>query len=362
MRRMLEPGAEPGTGRANRHLLALDVMGGDHAPEEPCRGALLACQEHPDLEIALVGDPEAIRRHLEKAPGSVRGRLHLVPAEETIGMDEVPTLALRKKRRSSLRIAMEMVHSREVDGCVSAGNTGAIVAGGVLVVGRIPGIDRPGLGIPLPALERLCLLLDVGATVRCKPLNLFQFALMGGLYMKALAGVENPSVALLSNGTEEIKGDEVVLEARDLLRASSLNYVGFVEGKDVPRGPADVVVCDGFTGNALLKFAEGLGEVLYTLFREEVDRRLLAKAGVLFMIPALKNIWRRLDYERQGGSPLLGVDGAVVKAHGRSNAAAIAGALRVAANFVRGRGIERIREELERTRSLAPEASPGEEE
>ncbi|HAK40781.1 MAG TPA: phosphate acyltransferase PlsX [Synergistales bacterium] len=327
-------------------LLALDVMGGDNAPLETCAGAVMACERFADLELALVGDTEAVRPLLEKAPASVRTRLHLVHAEEVITMDEPPAVAVRKKRHSSLRIAMQMVRSGEAQGCVSAGSTGAIVAGGVLVVGRISGIERPGLGVPLPAVDRISMLIDIGATVRCKPLNLYQFALMGDVYMRKIIGVESPSIGLLSNGQEEVKGDELIIEAREFFRKSRLNFIGNVEGGAIPFGAADVVVCEGFTGNILLKFIEGTGEAMYSLVREEISRRFLAKVGMLFMIPMLKDLWARFNYEETGGTPLLGVNGAVIKAHGRSRARAICGAVGVAREFVMKRGVETIAQEL----------------
>ncbi|KUK40346.1 MAG: phosphate acyltransferase [Synergistaceae bacterium] len=327
-------------------LLALDAMGGDHAPFEICRGAILACKEHSDLEVALVGRAPLIEQEIGGAEPQVLRRIHVVHTDEYITMDELPAAAMRKKKKASLRLAMEMVRSGEADGCISAGNTGAIVAGGILVIGRIAGIDRPGLGVPMPALKRLTLLIDVGATVRCKPLNLYQFAQMGSLYMRHVMNVSKPTVALLSNGEEEIKGDEVIFEAREMLSKSSLNFIGYVEGKDIPFGTADVIVCDGFTGNAMLKFIEGTGEALYALFKDEMGQRLLPKVGILFFLPMLKELWTRFDYEQYGGTPLLGVKGAVIKAHGRSKAPAIASALRVARNFIRQNCLKSIEEEL----------------
>ncbi|QVL37315.1 phosphate acyltransferase PlsX [Aminirod propionatiphilus] len=327
-------------------LLALDVMGGDNAPAETCRGALMACDRFPDLEVALVGTGSRVAPLIAEASSSVAKRLHVVNAEEVITMDELPSVAIRNKRKSSLRIAMEMVRSGEAQCCISAGNTGAIVAGGVLVVGRIPGIDRPGLGVPLPAIDRLRMLIDVGATVRSKPLNLVQFALMGGLYMRHVLNVADPKVALLANGEEEIKGDDVIAQARDVLRKGPFTFIGYVEGKDIPVGPADVVVCDGFTGNILLKVMEGLGEAVYALLREEMGQRILPKVGMVFMLPMLKELWTRFDYEQYGGTPLLGVRGAVIKAHGRSKAPAIASALGVARDFVLKRGVELISREI----------------
>ncbi|MDD4364111.1 MAG: phosphate acyltransferase PlsX [Synergistales bacterium] len=327
-------------------LLALDAMGGDNAPAEICRGAVAACERFPDLEVALVGLKPRIEPLIAETFSSATSRIHVVHAEEVISMDELPSVAIRKKRCSSLRIAMEMVRSGEAQGCISAGNTGAIVAGGVLVVGRIPGIDRPGLGVPLPAIDRVRMLIDVGATVRSKPLNLVQFALMGGLYMKHIFGVAEPKVALLANGEEDIKGDEAIAQARELLRQGPFPFIGYVEGKDIPIGPADVVVCDGFTGNILLKLMEGLGTAVYSLLREEMGQRVLPKVGMLFMLPMLKELWTRFDYESYGGTPLLGVRGAVIKAHGRSKAPAIASALGVARDFVLKRGVELISQEI----------------
>lgn len=327
-------------------ILALDAMGGDHGPSEVCRGAIAACEEHPDLEIVLVGQSSEIAPLLEGVPRDVSGRVSIVHAEERIGMDEHPTVAIRKKRHSSLRIAMEMVRSGEASGCVSAGNTGAIVAGGVLVVGRISGIDRPALGVALPTLNKYTFLLDVGATVRSKPENLFQFAHMGNVYSKKILGVSEPQVALLANGSEEIKGDEVIAGAKTLIKASSLNFTGYVEGDDIPYSRADVVVCDGFSGNVVLKFAEGLMSAAYSILKEEMGHRILPKFGMVFMIPMMKDLWARFNYEKHGGTPLLGVNGIVVKAHGRSKAPAITNALRVARNFVLQNGVELIRKEL----------------
>ena len=322
-------------------------MGGDHGPAEICSGAAAACDSYKDLELILVGKEEEIKPLLEPLPEDIKKRLSIVHAEELIGMNEHPTRAMRKKRRSSLRLAMEMVRSKEAEGCVSAGNTGAIVAGGVLVAGRIRGIDRPAFGVALPTLNKYTFLLDVGATVRSKSLNLYQFAHMGNVYSKKILGVAEPQVALLSNGSEEIKGDEVISAARELLLASSLNYTGYVEGDDIPYSRADVVVCDGFSGNVILKFAEGLMTAVASILKEEVGQRILPKMGMVFMIPMMKDLWSRFNYEKHGGTPLLGVNGVVVKAHGRSKAPAIASALSVARNFALQKGVQRIQEELE---------------
>ena len=339
--------------------VALDAMGGDNAPHEICKGAIDACKAFRDLEVVLTGDEEKILPHLDAAPSETRARIGVVHAPEVVGMDEQPAVAIRKKRNSSLRVAMEMVRSGEAQGCVSAGNTGAIVAGGVLVVGRLAGIDRPALGAPLPTIERCTFLLDVGANVRCKPENLYQFALMGSVYSRKILGVPNPEVALLSNGTEEIKGDESVSGARALIAESPLNFKGYVEGDDIAWGHADVVVCDGFMGNVILKFGEGLMHGAKSIIGQEMGHRVLPKVGMLFMIPTVKALWSRFNYEKYGGTPLLGVKGTVIKAHGRSKAPAILGALSAARNFIAEDGVGQIREELgEGLSGSAQRASP----
>lgn len=327
-------------------LIALDVMGGDYAPAEPCHGAIISCREKPRLEIALLGDSEKIKPIIEKAEDSVRSRLHVVHTSEVINGGDAPSISIKRKKDSSLCRGFEMVRCGEAKGIVSSGNTGAIVAGGVLLLGRIPGIDRPGLGAMLPVLNRPTLLMDVGATVRCKPVNLYQFALMGSLFMKTFRNVENPSVRLLSNGEELIKGDEVTTKARALIEEGPLNFQGYAEGKDIVYGIADVLVCDGFTGNALIKFGEGLGELINTQLKEEYRKHLLPKIGMFFMWPALKRITGRFDWEKHGGSTLLGVNGTVVKTHGRSKRKPIAYALLSAANFAGHSGVERIAEEI----------------
>ena len=328
-------------------LIALDAMGGDYAPEEPCRGAVIACRKKPDLSVALIGDSEKIKPIVEKAEAAVRSRLHIVHTDEVITGSDSPSISIRRKKRSSLVTAFEMVRTKEADGIVSAGNTGAIAAGAVLLLGRIPGIDRPGLGALLPVLNRTTLLMDVGGTVHCKPINLFQFAQMGTIYMKIFCDAENPSVRLLCNGEETIKGDETISAARELIEKSSMNYQGYAEGKDIPAGVSDVVICDGFTGNILIKFGEGIGELLNSQFREEYTNHTLPKIGLFFMWPAMKRVMGRFDWEKKGGSPVLGVNGSVVKVHGRSKAGAISYAITGAANFIELNGVGRIKEEIE---------------
>jgi len=331
----------------NNLMIAIDAMGGDNAPLEICKGAIVACKEFEDMNLALVGDTEQIKKCIEGTPVSESSRISIIHADERIQMDDHPTLSIRKKRRSSMRIAMEMVRSGEAQGVVSAGNTGAIVAGGVLVVGRLPSIDRPALGVPLPTVNRCTFLLDVGASVHCKAINLYQYALMGNIYSQKMLGIDKPIVSLLSNGSEDIKGDEVIAEAREMLLKANLNYTGYIEGNEIVYGKADVVVCDGFMGNVVLKFGEGLVSAAHSIIKEEMGHRFLPKVGMVFMIPMLKALWNRFNYEKYGGTPLLGVDGVVIKAHGRSKSPAILSALRTAHNLIKKGGVEQIRSELE---------------
>lgn len=322
--------------------IAIDAMGGDNAPAEICMGALEACKKFDDIEIVLTGDSEKIKSCLES-----HARIHIVHADEIIDPDEHPANAIRKKKNSSLRVAMEMVRAGEAQGCVSAGSTGAIVAGGVLVVGRLPGIDRPALGVPIPSIEKLSFMLDVGATVRCKPENLLQFALMGNIYSHKILKVANPEVKLLSNGTEEIKGDDTVLHARELIESKdNINFCGYIEGNDVVFGRADVIVCDGFNGNIALKLGEGIMQGLKSLLVDEVSKSLMAKAGMLLMAPVVKSLWARFNYEKYGGTPLLGVKGAVLKAHGRSKSPAILSAISAARKFIEEDGPDQISREI----------------
>ena len=313
--------------------VVLDAMGGDNAPREICAGAVKACKEFEDIEIVLTGDTEKIKSCLEEHP-----RIKIEHADEIIDP---------KKKNSSLRIAMEMVRRGEAQGCVSAGSTGAIVSGGVLVVGRLPGIDRPAFGVPMPSIEKVSFMLDVGATVRCKPENLLQFATMGAIYSHKIMGVNNPEVKLLSNGTEEIKGDDTVLAARELIeKKDSLNFCGYIEGNDVVWGKADVIVCDGFNGNIALKLGEGIMQGLKSLLTDEVKKSFMAKAGMILLSPVVKRLWTRFNYEKYGGSPLLGVNGAVIKAHGRSKSPAILSAISAARTFINENAIELISKEI----------------
>jgi glycerol-3-phosphate acyltransferase PlsX len=311
--------------------IALDAMGGDHAPAAVVEGAVLFAREHPQHEVILVGQERPIREALRGEPEA--SRISIRHASEAVGMDEHPGAAIRKKRDSSLRVCFELIRSGEAAAMVSAGNSGAVMAGALFVLGRIPGIDRPAFAALFPALKRgkRCLLLDAGANVECKPTHLAQFALMGEVYVRKLLGVEKPRVAILSNGEEASKGTQLTRNALELLQRSDLRLTGYVEGKDIFSGEVEVVVTDGFTGNIVLKTSEGTAMAVAGLIRSAVQRAGLSeKLGALLMKPTLAGVRKVVDYAEYGGAPMLGVNGVGIVAHGRSHAKAVKNALHAA--------------------------------
>lgn len=304
-------------------------MGGDHAPEEVVMGAIQAVEE-TDLRVLLVGCPEAIEPLLSGIKPSIRACLAIVPATEVIGMDELPANAVRKKKDASIVVATRMVKEGKAQAVVSAGSTGAQMAAALIGLGRITGIDRPAIGTVLPTLAGGKLLLDVGANAEAKPKNLYQFALMGSVYAEKVLDIHRPRVGLLNIGEEENKGNELVLAAYKLLKNAPVNFIGNVEGRDVFSGQIDVIVCDGFVGNVVLKFGEGLVGALKTMIQEELKNSRLAKLGAIIALPALRGMGRRLDHTEYGGAPLLGVNGVSIICHGSSGSKAIKNALFVA--------------------------------
>ena len=315
--------------------IGLDAMGGDNAPVETVQGAVDAAREY-GIEIVLVGKPEAIQAELAKSD-TVGLRLPIEPAASVIPMDEhAPSTAWRRQRDSSLSVSLQMLADGKLDAVVSAGNTGAVVSGGTFMLKRIDGIDRPALGVPFPAMGDIgkVFMVDVGATPDAKAFYLVQWARMGVIYMERVMGVQNPRVGLISNGEEEIKGSELVRETFPLLQQSGLNFVGNVEGKDIPNGVADVIVTDGFTGNVILKTTEGVSKMIFDLLRSELTASPITKILAAGLRPRFRNIGNRLDYAEYGGSIVLGVNGVLIKPHGRSNAKAIKNAIRVAKSAV----------------------------
>lgn len=315
--------------------IGLDAMGGDNAPGETVAGAIEAAREY-GIEVVLVGKPEAIQAELARS--NISGlQLPIEATASVIPMDEhAPSTAWRRQRDSSLSVSLQMLADGKVDAVVSAGNTGAVVSGGTFILKRIEGIDRPALGVPFPAMGNIgkVFLADVGATPDAKAFYLVQWARMSAAYMERVMGVENPRVGLISNGEEEVKGSELVRETFPLLQKSGLNFVGNVEGKDIPNGVADVIVTDGFTGNVILKTTEGVAKMIFDLLRSELTASPLTKLLAAGLRPRFRNIGNRLDYAEYGGSIVLGVNGILIKPHGRSNAKAIKNAIRVAKSAV----------------------------
>ena len=312
--------------------VALDAMGGDHAPGEVVLGAVEAAREY-GIGVYLVGKEDVIRAEL--ARHDTQGLdLPIIHTDEVIPMDEHnPARAVRNKNTSLVR-ALQLVKDGEALGAVSAGNSGAMMAASLFTLKRLPGVERPALGGVLPTRDGICLVIDMGANTDCKPEYLQQFAIMGSIYMERIFGMKRPRVGLLANGEEEGKGNEQVQLAHQLLKKSvasiDLNFIGNVEGRDIPAGGADVVVCDGFVGNVVLKLAEGLSETLIDLIKDQIASDLPGKLAGAVIRPRLRKLVKRLDYAEYGGVPLLGVNGVAIISHGRSKAKAIKNALRVA--------------------------------
>ncbi|MGD1149243.1 MAG: phosphate acyltransferase PlsX [Thermoanaerobaculaceae bacterium] len=311
--------------------VALDAMGGDHAPAATVQGAVEAVRQF-GLQVLLVGRETALRRQLSHLGGAPHG-LHLVDAPDIVAMDDAPTAPIRGKRNSSMAEAARLVRDGKACAFVTAGNSGAAMVAAKLIIGTIEGVERPALAAPVPGIERQTLVLDVGANVDCKPHHLEQFAVMGHFYSQAVFGVASPRVGLLSIGEEEGKGSRLTVEAYRLLSDAGLNFIGNVEGRDVYAGTVDVVVCDGFVGNVVLKVSEGLGEMIYGLLRSEGRRSATSAIGLLLAKGALAALRRKSDYAEYGGAPLLGVRGACLVGHGRSSPKAIKNAIRFAHSY-----------------------------
>jgi len=327
-----------------RPRVAVDAMGGDHAPDEIIKGALLAAAEYP-VEIILVGREEVLRAKLAAA-GKVPPNIEIVDAREVVEMDDTALAPLRKKRNSSVRICANLVGEGRADVMVSAGHTGATMTSAYKVLGTIEGVSRPALAAIVPSLKGHTVLLDVGANVDTKPSHLREFAVMGHFYAQMLFGIEHPRVGLLSIGEEEGKGNELTKETFRVLKETGLNFMGNAEGRDIYNGNADVVVCDGFIGNVVLKASESLGEFVSRTLRAEVTRTTLRKIGALLVKSAFDDMKKRMDYSEYGGAPLLGVKGGCIVCHGRSNAKAIKNAIRVARNFAAAHVDEKIQQRV----------------
>lgn len=334
--------------------VALDAMGGDFAPANPVAGAVLAARELKS-QVILVGREEEIRKELAKQSAQDIPSISVVHASESVGMDEAPSTAIRRKRDSSIRVAAGLVRERRADAMVSAGNSGAVMATAMFVVGMMEGVDRPALAAVVPNLKGPSVWLDVGANVDSKPQHILQWAVMADIYARNILRIGSPRLGLLSIGQEAGKGNDLVKETFKLLKESKLNFMGNVEGHDIFNGNADVIVCDGFTGNVALKVIESSVETLFHFLRQEFSRSWRTRLGYLLSRPAFKSFKKRVDYAEFGGVPLLGVRGTTIISHGRSSPRAIRNAIRVAGEVVQNRVNEQIQDEIRHT-AAGPES------
>ena len=320
-------------------------MGGDHAPGHIVDGAVAAAR-HLDVQVALVGRTSAVEAALAAHADWRALGIEIVDAPDVIGMADPPMASLRRKPRASIRVAAELVASKEAAALFSAGSTGAAVMAAYGAFGMIPGVDRPAVATAIPTRQGRTVLLDVGANAECRPQHLLHFAVMGGVYARVALRVERPRVALLSIGEEESKGNELTREAHRLLKAAPINFIGNVEGRDVYSGAADVIVCDGFTGNVALKISEGLVEAVEALLADELQGTFSSQVGYLLSRRAFRRFRKRVDYSEYGGAPLLGVAGLAVIGHGRSSVKAVRNAIATAYRFATSDFIQRVEQEI----------------
>ncbi|MBN1493767.1 MAG: phosphate acyltransferase PlsX [Candidatus Omnitrophica bacterium] len=312
--------------------IAVDAMGGDFAPEMIVAGACQAANDF-DYEIILVGREAAIKRELHRHK-VLGGKIFIHNANDVIGMDESPVAAIKSKKDASVTVCFDLLKKKEVDAVVTAGNTGAAVAAATLKVGLLSNVKRAGIAISLPTLKGLTLIIDVGANIDPKPEHLFQYAIMGDIFARSLHKKKRPTVSLLNIGEEETKGTEVLKETYKMLRESSLNFIGNVEGRDLFSGRSDIIICDGFVGNVLLKIVESIADTVREVMHRRISSNFLAKLGALCLRPVLADVKRDTDYTEAGGAPLLGIDGVVIISHGGSNDKAIRNAIKVAGSTV----------------------------
>jgi len=325
--------------------IVIDAMGGDHAPKEIIEGAVRALNLDQELELILVGQETIISEILPV--NYDRARLTIHHCEEVIAMDEHPALAYRQKKDASITIATRLVKEKKGDALVSAGNTGAQMVASLFGLGRLKGIDRPAIGTVMPGLSEPKLLLDAGANANCRPEHLVQFAMMGSIYAEMILGISEPRVGLVSNGTEPTKGSDLTLKTYELLQKNSgLNFVGNIEGRELLSGDVDVLVCDGFVGNVILKVLEGTAGGIFTILKEELQKNMRSKMGAFLLLPAFQRIKARMDYTEYGGAPLLGVKGISIICHGSSNAYAIQNAIRIACLCVENKMVQALQESI----------------
>lgn len=326
--------------------IIIDAMGGDHAPEEIVAGVARALREFPDTSFLLTGDRARLETLLSKQEGYDPGRVEIIHTTQIIEMDDSPVKALKEKKDSSMVVALSALSEGKGGMMISAGCTGALVAGATLIVKRLDGIKRPALAPVLPSQTGEVLLIDAGANAECKPQFLQQFGVMGSIYMQKVFGIEEPNVGLINNGAEEEKGSELTKKAYQLLKEAPINFVGNAEGRDLLSGDYDVLVCDGFTGNIVLKFLEGCAKTILGMLKGYIKESGSAKLGAVFMKGAFSKLKKKMDYKEYGGALLLGLNGGVMKAHGSSDATAIFHAIAAARKFIEGDVVEVIKQEI----------------
>jgi phosphate acyltransferase len=335
-------------------VIAVDAMGGDHGPSVTVPASLDFLAANPQTELLLVGLKEPLEAELARACPGGHPRLTLVLVTQVVGMDEDVRTAIRTKKNSSMRVAIDLVKEGRAQACVSAGNTGALMGTAKFVLKMLPGIDRPAICAVLPTRKGQVYALDLGANADCTPEHLVQFAIMGATLVRAVEGKDNPTVGLLNIGSEEIKGNDVVKKAGEMLRQSPVNFHGNVEGDDIYEGTTDVVVCDGFVGNVALKTSEGLAKMLGDFLKEEYTRSLLSRLAALVSMPVIRRFRRRVDHRRYNGAALLGLRGIVVKSHGSADRLAFATALERANSEASHGLLDRIGEEISRLNAARP--------
>ena len=326
--------------------IGIDAMGGDHAPEAVVKGAVEALAL-TTAELVLIGREDEIKAQLANLKYDP-DRLVIHHASEVIENDDKPVRAIKSKKDASMVVGFEMLKNGEIDALLSAGNTGALLAGGLLKVGRIKGLDRPALCLPYPTSKGFSVLIDAGSNADCKPHNLYEFAVMGTIYARDVLGIDHPTVGLANIGTEEGKGNILMVDTYPLLKASELNFVGNIEARDIPEGVCDVIVCDGFTGNIILKLSEGVASSFGGMLKAQLMKTKKNMLLGLLLKGVFSDLKKKMDYTEYGGAPFLGTEGLIVKAHGSSNAKAIKNALRYAEVCVKSGVVDRIREELGR--------------
>ena len=326
--------------------VAVDAMGGDNAPVEIIKGAVLAVQENNDIKVVLTGDEAVIQKELREYTYD-KDRIIVAHAPELITNCEAPVMAIRRKKNSSIVVALNMVKNKEADAFVSAGSTGAVLAGGQLIIGRIEGVERPPLAPLLPTMVGVSLLVDCGANVDARPSHLVQFAKMGSIYMENVIGIKNPRVAIVNIGAEEEKGNLLVKETFPLLKnCTDINFIGSIEAREIPNGGADVIVCEAFVGNVILKLYEGLGSALIKKVKLGLMTSLRSKIGALLVKPALKETFKDFDASKYGGAPLLGLKGLVVKTHGSAKSVEVRNSIIQCATFTKQNINEKIKNNL----------------